>query len=423
MVFTGGKQQMLDPGFVARVVQGVKYIVSGNAEAWMGPGQPQSPVADKPQDQTLGRRFDYPVGFNLNTSPRAGEQVGFDEMRALADGYDLLRLVIETRKDQLAALDWTIRPRNLKAPQDKRVGMIADFFARPDREHSWDEWLRMIVEDMLVIDAATLYPRLNQGGGLYALEPVDGATIKRVLDATGRTPEMPDPAYQQVLKGIPAVDYTRDELIYRPRNLRSFKVYGYSPVEQIVMTVNIALRRQLGQLTYYTEGNIPDMIFGVPAEWNPDQISQFQMWWDSINQGQTKHKGLFIPAGINPINTRAVNLQDQFDEWLARVVCFAFSISPTAFSQAVNRATAETAQQQALSEGLAPLQRWMKNLMDDVIARYFNAPDLEFCWAGDGELSPMTRAQVAQVYVSAGILTADEVRADMGRDPLPKTGA
>ena len=72
----------------------------------------------------------------------------------------------------------------------------------------------------------------------------------------------PATAYQQVLKGMPAVDYTRDELIYLPRNPRTHKIYGYSPVEQIVMTVNIALRRALHQLQFYTEGNIPESLIG-----------------------------------------------------------------------------------------------------------------------------------------------------------------
>jgi len=42
------------------------------------------------------------------------------------------------------------------------------------------------------------------------------------------------------------------------------------------MTVNIALRRQLWQLDYYSEGSIPDALIGVPAGWTPDQIKQFQ---------------------------------------------------------------------------------------------------------------------------------------------------
>jgi len=42
----------------------------------------------------------------------------------------------------------------------------------------------------------------------------------------GRAPEPPDPAYRQILKGVPAADFSADELIYLPRNLRSHRLYG-----------------------------------------------------------------------------------------------------------------------------------------------------------------------------------------------------
>jgi phage portal protein BeeE len=101
---------------------------------------------------------------------------------------------------------------------------------------------------------------------------LDGATIKRLIDDWGRTPLVPAPAYQQILKGLPAVYYSADELIYAPRNPRVHKAYGFSPVEQVQMSVNIALRRQIYQLQYYTEGNVPEALIGVPESWNPDQI-------------------------------------------------------------------------------------------------------------------------------------------------------
>jgi hypothetical protein len=47
-------------------------------------------------------------------------------------------------------------------------------------------------------------------------------------------------------------------------------------VQQVLMTVNIGLRRQLWQLDYFTEGSIPDALIGVPQGWTPDQIKQFQ---------------------------------------------------------------------------------------------------------------------------------------------------
>jgi phage portal protein BeeE len=79
-----------------------------------------------------------------------------------------------------------------------------------------------------------------------------------------------------VLKGLPAVNYSAHDIVYRPRNVRAHRVYGFSPVQQVLMTVNIGLRRQLWQLDYFTEGSMPDALIGVPQGWTPDQIKQFQ---------------------------------------------------------------------------------------------------------------------------------------------------
>jgi len=407
----------VDPGMIARLVAGVRYTVTGKEPEWFGPGQPTAPVA---QEAAKGRQFDYPFAYNLRRTPRDAEPVSFEQMRALADNYDLLRLVIETRKDQMAKLRWTVKPKDPKQPPDKRCEDISTFLQMPDQEHNWQTWLRMLLEDLLVIDAPTIYPRLTNGGDLYALEPVDGATIKRVLDSSGRTPMAPDPAYQQVIKGMPAVDYSRDELLYLPRNVRTNRIYGYSPVEQIVMTVNIALRRQLHQLQYYTEGNVPDIMIGVPEDWNPDQIRQFQDNWDSMLEGNTAQRrhGKFVPGGLHITDTKAGALKDEFDEWLARIVCFSMSISPTPFIKSMNRATAESSQQQSLEEGLAPLQNWVRDMLCVVIARWFKAPDIQFAWDEEEAVDPLVQAQVNKIYIDAGVLHPDEVRSDIGREAL-----
>lgn len=406
------------PGALARVAAGLRYAFTGQAPEWFGPLQPLSPVAP----EAAGRQFDYPTGYNTTAKPRQGESVSFEQLRALADSFDVLRLVIETRKDQLAKMRWSIKPKDTKQKPDERCKEAATFFAQPDREHSWDDWLRMLLEDLLVIDAPTIYPRMTKGGQLYALEPIDGATIKRVLDGTGRTPEAPDSAYQQILKGVPAVDYSRDELIYKPRNPRTHKVYGFSPVEQIIMTVNIALRRQVHVLEYYKSGSVPDALAGVPENWQPAQIREFQDYWDTLIEGDAaaRRKLKFVPGDIakNFKETKQPPLKDMFDEWLARVVCFCFSIEPTPFVAQVNRAVAETSREQSLSEGLAPLQNWIKSLIDLVLVKYLGFPDLEFSWDEEEALDPLAQAQINEIYVRSKVLHPDEVRADLGRDPL-----
>ena len=58
------------------------------------PGYPLAPL-----DAEELRVWDFPVGVNTIYTPRAYEAVSFAELRALADGHDITRLAIETRKD------------------------------------------------------------------------------------------------------------------------------------------------------------------------------------------------------------------------------------------------------------------------------------------------------------------------------------
>jgi hypothetical protein len=409
------------PGLLTRVAQGLSYAATGKAPpAWFGPLTPMVPIAEP---VPIGRQFDYPAGYNLRIRPREDERVGFEELRGLADAWDVLRLVIETRKDQLERQAWTVRPRPgvPTRENDPRIALVQRLLECPDGEHGWAAWLRMLLEDLFVIDAPSLYLRRDRRGGLAALEIVDGATIKRILDDGGRTPLPPDPAYQQILKGVPAVDYSTEDLLYAPRNPRPHKVYGFSPVEQVLLTVNIAIRRQASQLAYFTEGNTPEALIGVPESWTPEQIRQFQEYWDALLEGnlEARRHSRFVPGGLRYQPTREPPLKDEFDEWLARVACFAFSVPPTPFIRQMNRATADTAQEAALEEGLAPLMAWLKALVDRVIRRVLGFDDLEFAWVAETSTDLAKQAEVDTAYVAAGIKSRNEIRATLGLDPLP----
>ena len=398
------------------------FTVGASGNEFFGPGAPLPPFA---QEQTEGRAFDFATGYNIQITPKPYEGITFQELRSIADGYDLLRLVIETRKDQIEKLTWDIKKRGIKiakkgAAPDARIEKIKDFLAYPDQEHSFGTWIRMLSEDMFVLDAPTVYVRRTLGGDVFALEPIDGATIKRILDPTGRTP-LTGPAYQQVIKGVVACNYSRQELLWMPRNPRTHRAFGFGPVEQIVTTVNIALRRQLHQLSYYTDGNTPDLVFGVPKEWSIDHIKKFQDHWDSLHKGNSaqRHRAKFVPGDVKPFDTKEHALKDEMDDWLARIVCFAFSISPTALIKQTNRSVADTVQKAALSEGLAPVMMWVKALMDRILRDCFREPDLEFVWSDEASMEPLIQAQVDAADITSGVRLVNECREDRGLEPLP----
>ena len=88
--------------------------------------------------------------------------------------------MIETRKDQIAAQSYAVRARaRADAPDaSKSIDAVSSFLARPDRRHSFADWLRMLVEEMLVIDAATI---------LSALRPRRRASIRSTSSTAQRS--------------------------------------------------------------------------------------------------------------------------------------------------------------------------------------------------------------------------------------------
>jgi len=295
-----------------------------------------------PPDYERTRRYNFPVGLNYIYTPRSFEPIGFAELKALAND-DITRLCIETRKDQIEKLAWTIKPRDeedVARNSDKRIKQLTEFWGFPDGITPFASWLRELIDQVLVTDAPAIEPRLNRGGDIIGLDIIDGATIKVLIDDTGRRPRPPAPAFEQIIHGRPWVlledgtrtnteegevvsQFTDQQLIYFPRNPRADRLYGFSPVEQIVLTINTSIRRGVMQLQHFTTGNIPAGMVNAPDGWTGEQIAQFQDWFDSKLAGNTaeRTKLLWGPEGAKYQSIKEPPLKDDFDEWRARVIC------------------------------------------------------------------------------------------------------
>jgi len=411
------------PGIIQRVLEGVRYMGTGEKPAWFGPNLPLPPAAP---DSVKGRPWDFPMGVNLQYTPRADQgdtTIDFATLRRVSDpvqgGLDLLRCAIETRKDQMEAQKHVIKGRDGKDGGD-RARKIEVALRRPDLVHTYRQWARPIWDDLLVIDAPAIYmrPIAPRDGQVFLPEQIDGATVKILIDQNGRTPLPPDAAYQQVIKGLPAVNYTLDELLYIPRNLRSYRFYGMGPVEQVLGIANIALKRQLHLLNYYTSGTVPDAIVTPPVGWNPDQVKQAQQWMDQLTAPSARHKVRIIPGG-DFTQLRDPKLKDEMDDWLARIICYAFSLPPGALVKDMTKAASGTNAQTAHEEGLEPFKLWWKDVMDEILARCFGAEDLEFAYQDEEINDAQVKMTIWTGYKAAGVVTADEVRDKaLGLDPM-----
>ncbi len=62
----------------------------------------------------------------------------------------------------------------------------------------------------------------------------------------------------------------------------------------------------------------------MPENWTPDQIKNFQDYWDAYFTGDlaARRRAKFVPGGVAKtfIQTKEPELKGAFDEWLARIV-------------------------------------------------------------------------------------------------------
>lgn len=391
---------------------------------WFSPMQPMVPFGSP--HNNFPREYDYNVGQNLNfVTPRMQLMA---KMRLMSRSWGTLRAIIQTRKDQMIRLPWEIQVRGKPRQSNKHTEEMKTFFRKPDGKRRFVQWARMILEDLFVIDAPTLYIGHRSMAGLpLCVEVLDGATIKVLIDDAGRIPDYPSPAYQQIIKGMPLINLDESELIYAPMNLTPENpIHGYSPVEQIYMEVQEAIKKTMYTLGFWTDGNLPDLIMSVPKEWTPTQLAAYQALMDSELAGNVsqKSKMRFVPEGMKPYdvkNASGEGLSSGRDEMLIRLACYAFSVSPTPFIKGVNRATAQSSAEQATQEGLYPLMQWFKEcVMDRIIQDEFGYEDVEFSWKAQPEIDQLKRSQVFMNYVRAGIMTINEIRDQM--DMIPVVG-
>jgi 2'-5' RNA ligase len=401
-----------------------------------GPGQPVEPSLPKDAERTPGpRQFEYPPLVNIQRMPRR-EQPGlltpFDQLRNLASLYDVAAMCIAARIEELQGMGWSVVPKDKKRKdlQDE-CDLATAFFQSPDKHEDFPSWLGMILYELYTTDALTLFRRPDMGGRLYSLEPVDGSTIKPLLDERGRIG-----GYQQIIHGIVETQFNRQELIYKPRWVRTFTPYGFPPTEWIILRVNQALRKQTFDLAWFTDGNIPEMVATPPeGSLDPKQTEEFETWFNAVLEGQDKarRKVRFIPWKMNFEILKQFSYETALDEWMLRVTCAAYSVPPQelGFTYDVNRATAEM--QEAVNErrGVKPLATWIKNVILDKNIHQLDrsrsdksvsrpgAPTkpavspfslIEWQWQFGDKTDELTLAQVHGTDIQNGVITPDESR-------------
>jgi len=378
------------------------------------------------------------MGQNLNYTPRPDAEYGALALKVMAR-YPLARFCIENTKDILCATPWSIqlRPkpgeskkeRAARAKGNQDLVTLSNFFEYPDGENCWEDWLRPILDDMLVIDAGGVLLLRSKANKVMGLRWMPGEGITRYVDDNGITPAAPSPAYAQLWEGIPRVNLTTDQLVYRPRNIApcgtiSSYLYGYSPTEQAAKEIMIGMARLEFVLKYYTDGSIPDALQIIPAGVSPDSIDETYKAINSELAGQlAKRRGWYMMQGFTQdgkdqiIFPKEKLLSDPYDDLHIHKICFAYGTSPQRLLKMLNRASAEANQEAAEEEGTRPFRRWVINLVNFIIQRKMGYSEIEMVMNPENESDIAAESAADTKYIEDGVYTINERRELRGDDP------
>jgi hypothetical protein len=430
-----------------------------------GPGLPLLPAALDPTRRDTGRpepRFtEYQVSSNL---PGVTDRlVPWKVLRDAAAAGGIPRRCIQIRKDEITTLEWAItisKSAVAKAQADSpgaaRADVEADlrkrlapeiarctaFWERPDpgQDEDWPDWIGKLLEEHLVLDAVAIYPRRTYGGDLYAMEILDGTTIKPLRDYRGGKPLPPQPAYQQNLWGFPRGEYIADvdedgrilnayapdTLIYKRRNVRTETLYGHSAVEQCLEDLDVWLRRRAWIRAEYTEGTVPTgMLRNTAANsWTPQQVLEYETALNDAWSGQTleRHRLRILPPGfeLESMADVAERYKPEYDLFLLKQLAahFATTIAELNFTETGGIGSSGYHEGQAdIKDRTAtmPTYRWIQNLITGVSRRHVGMPaELEFKILGLEDEDEAAADSVADTRVKTGRMTYNEDRDRLG---------
>ena len=428
-----------------------------------GPGNPIIPGAINPVNPLTGRpeprRYEYQVAQNINIVPT--RLVPFSTLRDAADSIDILRRCIEVTKSKMNGLNFDIvlgadasekiaaesggdHVRAMAKAREKytdEINRLREFWENPDKAngYTWQDWINIAIEDILVIDALAIYPQPTVGGDLYGFQILDGSTIKPLIDDRGMRPMSPNAAFQQILYGFPRSEFaateedpkadgefTADQLAYLVRNRRSTTVYGFSPVERALPLADIYLRRQQWIRAEYTDGVMPELMFTTDEDWgtNPDLLLAYERILNDDLAGQTEQRkrARLLPKGLTPIVNEGYGekFKDTLDDYLVTSICGHFGVQPAeiGFSPKGGLGGAGFSEGQAENGealGIGPLSNWISKQLTNLSYTYLGMPrELEFKLMTSQRMDTEENARKNQIEVTSAGKSVNERRSELG---------
>ncbi len=377
--------------------------------------------------------------------------ISYDILRRAATSVHIARICVNVLKEQVTKTKWTIQPIDpLDDVDEEKVKKLTALFRHPNKNNeTFRTLLDKLLEDLLVLDAASIEKTRFNDGELAELHYVDSATIRPVYDEHGnqdiiiplqgedsKTRDLPV-SYVQVLDSNPyggreagqlVAAWPKKDFIYfnmHPQGSMGSFGYGLSPLEAVIGVVANILNADNFNGTYFEEGAFPPMIIQLKQNMDERDLQAMREYMYTELEGRF-HRPAIIGGdaemeikSLKDITQRDMQFMD-YMVFMATLLAAAYGLSKQdiGLTEDINRATAEVQQDLSQAKGYGSILNLLKEIFNqEIIWKDYGFTELEFEWVAPDSSDPKELKDITDVRLRNGSITVNEVRKMFGQQP------
>ena len=280
----------------------------------------------------------------------------------------------------------------------------------------WREWMQ---SQMLLWGNAYCLIKPGRRGAVDQLIPLHASRMKIVRLENGKL------QYQYTEEGKPTPTLYRQDQVFHLRWLSSDGVTGYVPTSLSRDAIALARATELHSSAFFGNGAQAGTYIETDQPHKPEALQRFKRQWDEAHQGvNNAFKTVVMPHGFHkktdPVNNQHAELiatrRYQVEE------CARAYRVPMHLLGDLTNVRYSTVEQGAIDFATFSLiphcRRWQFACRRDLItddANYFVEYDISALMAGDYQ----ARSQFMREMFNMGVLSVDEIRGQIGYNPLP----
>lgn len=363
----------------------------------------------------------YRTGFGV---PR---NVNQKLLKEFAQTYPI-QMVLTTLLREVEAATWSIVPKDEENYNEEHIEIVQNFMKNCTLNgDDFEEVTSAVCRDLLCYDQGILVKIFNKAGQMIAVMPYEGVSFLLAPDAHGILPE-DRPAYYQYSLMRPQtqpIAFTKREIVYFRQNQIPGSVYGFSNIQALWDIISSLDNSSRWNAQFFKKNAIPDGVL-ISEDANEEDLKKLSANLQRAAQGN--------PHGLAFFN-KALDFKDLVKsardmEWLSGQIlylklvfaCFGVSPSEAGFTDAVNKASAESQERVHARKAVRPLlnllqRKWNQEIIPEIIDNQGNRIDdviLQYQQTDVHEEQRMLENILAQV--KSGLISVNEARKELGWD-------